>query len=202
VRLHVKKQLAGDIESNGGIKHFAGRNNQHLYRLLQSRVQEDDNPYGNRGDPIRTKLRKLVNYWVRKDQEGKYISEVLNPWQIVQYMPQTRRASTNISVASSDDSDSDDSISAAAVRNPRPTSFSRPNDPRTPPRVINTNSQPPVTPLTPLAREFARMTTNAPTPNPPPQKENKRKIGDFYVEDVIDKACKYLGCLISDNFIV
>jgi hypothetical protein len=40
--------------------------------------------------------------------------------------------------------------------------------------------------------------TNAPTTIPPPHKENKSKIGDFYVEDVIDKACKCLGCLISE----
>lgn len=86
LRLHVKKQLAKDIESNGGIKAFASSGKANLlYNLLQERVGDADNLYGERGDPIRNKIGKLVNYWYKLDRQGKYTSEILNPWQIVQW---------------------------------------------------------------------------------------------------------------------
>lgn len=132
VRIHVKKELAREIESQGGIQHFAG-NNQNLYRLLQSRVHEEDNPYGNRGDPIRRQLRSLVQYWVQKEKEGKYVSEVLNPWKIVQSKhrmqssPRVQQQDPdNLSLSSSDDDVSDHSIPATANRNRRTTNFRSP----------------------------------------------------------------------------
>lgn len=185
VRIHIKKQLAEDIESNGGIQHFAG-NNQHLYHLLQSRIGEDDNPYGLRGDPIRTQLRAVVRHWLRKDKEGKYVSDILNPWRILQSsarMPRNssrrQRSRSNDSVSSSSD---DDSGQATAVRNPRPTSYSHPNNPRTPPKQVIVNAQPPpTTPLTPpLTQTFASMSVN----------DNKRKIGAYDIDTVSRLAGK------------
>jgi hypothetical protein len=76
IRLHVKKQLAEDIESNGGIQHFAGKNNKNLYHLLQKKVEggdTDDHPYGRRGEIIRNQLRKQVYRWIAKDKEGKHV---------------------------------------------------------------------------------------------------------------------------------
>jgi hypothetical protein len=175
VRDHIKKQLATDIEANGGIQFFAGNDNKRLYHLLQERVDDVDNPYGPRAGPLRTKLRRLVNTWKGLDNEGRYVSQILNPWQIVQFSalnkplpqrflsptrPQRHRSQSNISQSSSD-SGSSVAAPAAATPNRRTTSFSRlqqaqPRAPRpsyqTPPRnvfVDSTNTNHPVTPLTP-----------------------------------------------------
>jgi hypothetical protein len=218
VRVHVKKQLALDIETNGGIKHFAGKNNQHFYHLLQSRISEDDNPYGIRGDPIRTKLRKQVNYWVQKDRDGTYVAEVLNPWLIVQFSQRTGSQTPLEAPSNPVDSDSDDesisssestsSVAAAtARRNPKTSKYKKPErrNPKTPPKprplaqltpppkqvVVDRNSRPPTTPLTPLGlltNQFAKMSTNDENDN-----KGKRKIGTYEVAKVLDLACKYLA---------
>ncbi|KAG7342238.1 hypothetical protein IV203_007330 [Nitzschia inconspicua] len=202
VREHIKKQLAEDIERFGGIQHFTGRSNQNLYLLLQSRVGDSDNPYGHRGSPIRTQLRKLINYWIQKDKEGTYISQILNPFCVVQYssrldreppiaptsLPtrvrnQTRDQADKISLSSSS---RDSSTSAEARPNPKPTSFRKRNtsNPRTPPRQVKVDSsiEQPATPLTPLAREFSKMSMSN-DENP-----NKRKIGSFDLEEVAKNA--------------
>jgi hypothetical protein len=41
VRLHIQKQLARDIEANGGIQYYAGHKNHNLYHLLQRKLEED-----------------------------------------------------------------------------------------------------------------------------------------------------------------
>ena len=91
--LHIQKQLARDIEANGGIAYFEGHDNQNLCQLLDQRVEEEDNPYGVRGQPIRARLRKKVYRWQVLNREGRYISEVLNPWRIWQFS--SRRMKNN-----------------------------------------------------------------------------------------------------------
>jgi hypothetical protein len=60
---HVLKQLLQDLEANGGIQAYVGSNSgQRLYHLLEARVEQSNNPYGNRGDPIRRKIRRSVAY--------------------------------------------------------------------------------------------------------------------------------------------
>lgn len=141
IRDHIKKQFAEDIEANGGIVHFTGSDNKLIYWLCQERVNDDDNPYGPKSDPLRTKLRRLANYWKAKNKQGKYISDILNPWGIVQYsarvpkpplfqpnqqpLPQ-RRDSFDLS------SDSSSNLSVLAVTPPRDQSKKASH--KTPPR--------------------------------------------------------------------
>jgi hypothetical protein len=202
VRLHIKKQLAEDIESNGGIQHFAGRN-QNLYHLLKRKFEEDPDvhPYGNRGDVIRQQIRRVVNSWIEKDKEGKYISEVLNPWCIVQWsarMPQTGRKATRPPQAPDDDDSlpsSEDSFTATAARNPPTSSY-------TPPRqvVVDAARPPPSTPLTPPTTSFLKMSLNENANSS--DNQNKRKIGVYDVEDVRTNASKFPGCSESDHSIL
>lgn len=207
LRLHLKKQLAEDIESGGGIQNFAGKDNQNLYHLLNKKVldsKDPDHPYGQRGDYIRTQIRKLVQRWIEKDNKGKYVSEILNPWQIVQHSARmkqsakkqtTQRKSSSDSSSSDSDSESSDSVSATVARNPRPTSFRRTKSraPRTPPKhvVIDSSSKQPSTPLTPLVSLTARMSIS--------ENKLKRKIGIFDLDSVASHACKCrIGCLDSE----
>ena len=137
LRLHVKKQLAEDIESSGGIQYFAGSGNKNLYHLVK-KVEEDndndnpdDHPYGYRGSRTRQQLQQLVCRWIVKDKEGKFVSEILNPWQIVQFsarMPapaSSPRQNNNNSLPSSGSSSDDEastSVCAKVARNSPPTS--------------------------------------------------------------------------------
>jgi hypothetical protein len=198
VRTHIKKQLAEDIESNGGIQHFAGRNNQNLYHLLKKKVEEnpDVHPYGNRGDIIRQQIRRLVNSWIQKDKEGKYVSEVLNPWCIVQWsarMPQTRRQARTPQALDTDSISSEDSVPAVANRNPPTSNY-------TPPRqvVVDAARPPPSTPLTPPTTEFLKMSLNE---NSNSNNTNKRKIGVYDIEEARQNSSKFPGCSESDYFI-
>jgi len=207
IRCHIKKQLAEDIESNGGIQYFVGQDNQKLYHLLQQKVEDDgspeDHPYGRRGDKIRTQIRQLVQRWVAKNNEGRYVTEVLNPWQIVQHsarMPsaatpsKSRRRNSNVSLSSSESGSEDDSISGTVARNPPPTRFRQTNR-RTPPRqvVVDSRTVQPTTPLTPsFAKRMEKMSIN--------ENKLKRKIGNFDLDNVASSACKCLGygtCILS-----
>lgn len=203
VRPHIKKQLAIDIETNGGIKAFAGHNNQNLYKLLQSKVTEDDNPYGNRGDPIRTKLRKVVNRWTQFDREGKYVSEILNPWRIVQYSareqppapepsrPAPRRApprsNSDLSSSSSHSDSSSTSIAPSPVaRKNNAKNFRSRRAVNTPPRQVNlVQKQPSPTPL-----KSPKMGDNG---------KNKRKFGGEDLDVILSKASKFSHIWILSN---
>ena len=193
VRLHIQKQLARDIEANGGIQYYAGHKNHNLYRLLQRKLEEDgnpdDHPYGKRGDNVRTQLRKVVNRWIKKDNQGKYVSEVLNPWQIVQHssrMPRTRKSQPDSD--SSESSDDGTSAAATATRkaNARTTSFQSP-----PPKqvLVDRARQAPTTPLTPIVRDFLNMTVDEAAEHTNP---NKRKIGSYDFDSAASQAGKFL----------
>ena len=174
--LHSQKQLAEDIEANGGLKHFFGKDNQNLCNLLNKRVGEEDNPYGVRSDPIRAKLRRKVEYWQGLDKKDKYISDVLNPWRIVQYAARMKknkaitpkkaanpgRRSTrsfkksDISVNSSNSSSGSSSGKGASHKPKTPN--------RKPPKQVfvdKNKSNQPSTPLSPGFEErFQRMSVN------------------------------------------
>ena len=117
--LHVQKQLARDIEENGGIAHFDGQN-QRLSKLLD-RLSEGHSLYGDRADPIRKKLRKKVYTWIVLDREGQYVSQVLNPWRIRQWSARdtsktkTRSSKQQAAAVSSDDISVASSSSSAAA---------------------------------------------------------------------------------------
>lgn len=171
--LHVQKQLARDIESNGGIKHFSGFNStKNLYHLLQKRVGDAENPYGNRGDPIRTKLTKKVNHWVRLEKEGKYVSAVLYPWQIENWKSRSSTTPTPAATPSRPPSPSRRAVDSESSSSSSVTARVTPKEPKTifqhhtPPKhvVIDSDYHPPTTPLTPLVRQVAKMNVNE-TPN-------------------------------------
>jgi hypothetical protein len=90
---NIQKLLAQDIEIHGGIKHFTsvdGKNgDQRFSKLLNKRdpihPSDPPNPYGTRGDSIRKKLRKKLEHWIYLHKEGRYITEILNPWLIEKY---------------------------------------------------------------------------------------------------------------------
>lgn len=151
---NIKKQFAQDLESNGGLKHFIGSDNQHLSRLLD--INSDF--YGVRGEreELHKKLRSLAQYWNNLGEDA-YHSRILNPWRIVQYSarnsnernipiqsPTTRnrrrssstRQGANISVADSSQSSSD----SETIQNPRIPQ--RPPQRQNPPRNVSVPTQP------------------------------------------------------------
>lgn len=71
------KQLAEDIEENGGIQNLIG--SKHTLRRLLDKHPER---YGNQTDPLRTKIRNKVYKWQQKHKEGKYASDVLNALEV------------------------------------------------------------------------------------------------------------------------
>ena len=169
IRLHVKKQLAEDIEAGGGIQYFAG-SKQNLAQLLNQKASEiEDHPYGQRGDKVRRQITQLVGRWKTKHIQGIYVSEVLNPWKIVQHSARMPTNTPRHQQSTSDDSS--DSVSATPTQTKR--------NPKTPPRqvVVDSRTKQPSTPLTPL---IAGMSLN-----------QKRKIGNFDLDNVASQACKW-----------
>ena len=84
IPLRIQKQLARDIESSGGIKGFKSKDDPQPIRELLDRKESErqDGVYGRVGDPIRTQIRKKVWRWSKLDQEGKYVEQILGPWNI------------------------------------------------------------------------------------------------------------------------
>jgi hypothetical protein len=78
--LHIQKQLARDIEAAGGIKVFAGKEHK-LCELLNNREEL----YGRRADPIRTAISKKVYRWQILENDGRYVEKVLNRFKISSY---------------------------------------------------------------------------------------------------------------------
>lgn len=162
---NIKKQFADDLEANGGLHHFTGRNNQHLARLLDS----NSDFYGERGErnQFHSQLRSLAQYWSSAFDTETYVSKILNPWRIVQYSarnsnernipiqsPTTRtrrrrttstRQGANISVSDSSQSSSDSSVTI--------------DDPRVPQRTARTprNVSVPAPPPQELSQTFQNL---------------------------------------------
>lgn len=158
---HLQKQLAIDIEENGGINRFVGNTeDQSLYYLLEQR----QDLYGERGDPIRTKIRRRVRYWRDLNNEGKYNKKVLVPFGIVQFdqklrMKTRNQSSDDISLSSSDHS-------AEKVPSPPPKKStpakSKSNRKKAPPdsplgAKVEFDRQPSSTPLSPLIASMDKM---------------------------------------------
>jgi hypothetical protein len=153
---NIKKQFAEDLEANGGLHHFKGRDNQHLARLLDSNTDF----YGERGERnlLHKQLRSLLNYWLSFDKDT-YVARILNPWRILQFSARTsndrnipiqsptarsrrRRTSStrqgaNISVSDSSQSSSD----SETINNPRVPQRQR--QPQNPPRNVSVPTPPP-----------------------------------------------------------
>jgi hypothetical protein len=88
----VLKSLAEDIEANGGIEYFTGRS-QRLSRLLDSRVDQEDNPYGEVGQKIRKTLQtKKVYRWQLLHKQGLYLERVLNQLGVISYSNRMKSA--------------------------------------------------------------------------------------------------------------
>ncbi|MEL6629331.1 MAG: hypothetical protein AAFQ92_27735 [Bacteroidota bacterium] len=175
---HILKQLAIDIETNGGLSRFTTEKNHNLYYLLNQRKHL----YGERGGPLRAVLRRRIHSWKRKHKEGTYISKVLTPWGIVPY----RMARRQNDDQEDDDQEDDDSSLTSAGRStsgslrrvpqsstkkketPKKTKVSTPA-PKTPPPKevkVDANANQPTTPVTPaFLGRFAKMSTE----------DNKRK---------------------------
>ena len=77
---HIQKQLATDIESNGGIGAFHKKKvSQDVCKFLDTQ----DNPiYGKRGDPRRSQIQQHIKRWKRLDREGTSAERVLNRFQV------------------------------------------------------------------------------------------------------------------------
>ena len=74
---HLWRQLAEDIEAEGGISAFVG-SSQKLASLLNQRP----GLYGNRGDEIREPIRKKVYRWQQFNKENTYANKVLSKYQV------------------------------------------------------------------------------------------------------------------------
>lgn len=119
---HILKKLAEDIESNGGITAFKGRDNQKLAIILDSRVDRDIDPYGGeRGNPIRKKLGQKLYKWsvlaLEKPQKYKNLLKDLG------VTPHSQRIKTSAIISDEISSDSDgssvDSKSSTSDSDPR-----------------------------------------------------------------------------------
>jgi hypothetical protein len=75
--VNIQKQLAQDIEERGGIELLKG-NSSHCLSAL---CNENEETYGKRGDPIRTKIGKKVQVWKHYDK-AEYTDKVLNRLQV------------------------------------------------------------------------------------------------------------------------
>ena len=75
--LNVQKQLAEDIESEGGIRLFAGSGSSDLH-LLERLCNTREDTYGVRGDPLRRKIQQKVYRWANSDKKGQYQKKVLD----------------------------------------------------------------------------------------------------------------------------
>jgi hypothetical protein len=71
--LNVEKQLLLDIEAKGGIQYFGYGKSQGIAALLDTRKEL----YGNRGDQIRDKLRKRIQY-LRSLKPKKYSAHLVS----------------------------------------------------------------------------------------------------------------------------
>jgi hypothetical protein len=74
---HLWKQLAEDIEAEGGIAEFSG-STQKLAILLNRRP----GLYGKRGSTLREPIRKKVYRWQGFHREGTYAQKVLSKYQV------------------------------------------------------------------------------------------------------------------------
>jgi len=116
------QELAELIEENGGIATLDGKD--HTLRKL---LDQDTNRFGQRSDPLRTKIRNKVYRWILRHRKGTYEEEVLKvlkvtpsalrPWKKTGKTTTTKRntpkskpiVEDDISVSGSDSSTSDDS---------------------------------------------------------------------------------------------
>jgi hypothetical protein len=110
--IFIQKQLAQDIEEAGGIKVFKENSSQ----LLSVLCNENEDVYGKRGDPIRSKITKKVLGWKQLDQ-GSYVEKVLNRLQVKSaetlqfelHKQNTKKFNKKISLQQLSDEDSSDS---------------------------------------------------------------------------------------------
>jgi hypothetical protein len=145
----LQKVLAEDIESNGGVQAFKGRDNQKLANLLDSKASDEDNPYGVRGDPIRKRIGQKVYKW----------SLLTNPeWEetlkkklggVKSHATRMREGRTNRNQDQEDDSDSSGK-SSSSESDPRVITSNQRNPPRrqgrqapsSPPSVVSVQRPP------------------------------------------------------------
>ena len=71
----IQLQLVLDIENNGGIECMDA--SDILEKLLDKRLEDEDNPYGPKGSTIRRKIQTKVLSWIQLHEEGRYKEEVL-----------------------------------------------------------------------------------------------------------------------------
>jgi len=158
----VEKQLILDIIDAGGIKEFSFGKKQALSKLLDK--PDRQGTYGDRGDPIRGKISKRVNYWKGRPIEkfNKTARRILktDPEELASETPPvvTRKTASTSSRKKP---------ARATPTNPRKPSArsqsqSRPNEiPNEIPSEINTSLPNVVSPL--LKRAPKASTTMAPT---------------------------------------
>ncbi len=127
---HIQKQLAKDIESNGGIGVFR---KQKVSQAVCKFLDKQDNPiYGVRGDPLRSQLQQYIKRWKRLDREGTYAEKVLNRFTVQSAANQraaernkTEKQSKESSSSSSGDDSGSDSSSSISTKGeeekPKPT---------------------------------------------------------------------------------
>ena len=125
---HIQKQLAADIESNGGIGVFR---KQKASQAVSKFLDKQDNPiYGARGDPLRSQLQQYIKRWKKLDREGTYAERVLNRFTIQSAANQraaqrdktTKQSKgSNSSSSGDDDSGSESSSSISSKSESKPT---------------------------------------------------------------------------------
>ena len=214
----IQKQLARDIEENGGIAHFAGHN-QRLAQLLDRKSDDEGHTrYGERADPIRKKLQKKVYSWIVLDREDKYIGQVLNPWRIRQWSARntsktkTRSSSKrqaaaaaaavsdDISVASSSSSAAasslSDSSNQATVPAKKPASKKKSTPVnqvilrgRRPQKKEEPKTNPPMS-ASPLAKSFKKMSIQSPPIHASPAANRPKRKSRW--DTIAEQASKFL----------
>jgi hypothetical protein len=112
--LPLQKQLAEDIEANGGLEKFISQKGSGYNSVLASFLDTKPEVYRPRGDPIRHQIQNRVYKWKNLFKNGKYVEKVLNDLQVKSY--QYRLASGLISVDDDllDIDESDSSLSGGS----------------------------------------------------------------------------------------
>jgi hypothetical protein len=112
IRPSILKQLAEDIEANGGIGAFIKTDktakDQRLCRLLN----QDEDTYGKRGDPLRRDLQNKCNYWIKLFQKGRYSEKVLKRYEVLSF--EAREALNKQETKKKDSKEDSESLSSSS----------------------------------------------------------------------------------------
>lgn len=125
IRPSILKQLAEDIETSGGIASFIKSERERKDQKLSRLLNDNEEAYGKRGDPLRRDIQQKVNYWILLFRKGRYKEKVLERYDVESFEarealkkrePQEKQE-TKENQSAEDRSDSDGNSSVSSEEN-------------------------------------------------------------------------------------